>query len=55
MTETAKIVGYEVFNRVTGKTTKFKSGRKASDACDRMDMAYGAVCCTRRAIWSDAA
>lgn len=49
----AKIIGYEVFNRVTGKIYSFKTSRRASDAMDRMDFAYGAVCCTRRAIWED--
>jgi hypothetical protein len=42
----AKIVRYEVFNRITG--------RAATAACDRMDNAYGSCICTRRAIWSDA-
>lgn len=50
----AKIVGYEVTNRRTGVITKYKSSRAASDAVDRMDNAYGACICTRRAIWSDA-
>lgn len=47
------IVRYDVFNRNTGKTTSYKTGPAASRACDRMDNAYGAVICTRRAIWSD--
>lgn len=49
----AKIIGYEVSNRITGKTTSYRSGAAASRACDRMDNAYGAICCTRRAIWDD--
>ncbi|MGX7895484.1 hypothetical protein [Tsuneonella sp. HG222] len=52
MTE-ATIVRYEVTNRISGKTTSFKTGTAATNACDRMDRAYGAVVCTRRAIWSD--
>ncbi len=50
---TITIVRYDVFNRVTGKTTSYKTGAAASRAMDRMDNAYGAVICTRRAIWSD--
>jgi len=49
-----KIVRYEVFNRITGKTASYKTGRAATAACDRMDNAYGSCICTRRAIWSDA-
>lgn len=53
MTDTAKIIGYIVRNRVTGKTTAFVSGVKASRACDRMDNAYGAICARRDAVWTD--
>lgn len=53
MTDTAKIIGYIVRNRVTGKATSYVSGRKASDACDRADNAYGAICASRVAVWSD--
>lgn len=42
---------YEVKNRITGKVTTYKSGVAASRACDRADNAYGAVICSRRAIW----
>lgn len=48
-----KPIRYEVTNRITGKTTSYKTSRKASDAVDRMDNAYGAYICTRRAIWAD--
>ena len=54
MANMAKIVRYEVFNRITGKTASYKTGRAATAACDRMDNAYGSCICTRRAIWSDA-
>ena len=49
----ASITHYTVTNRRTGKTYTFKTSRAASAACDRMDNAFGAVCCTRRAHWSD--
>lgn len=49
----ATIIGYIVRNRVTGKTTAYKSGVKASEAADRADMAYGAICARRDAVWSD--
>lgn len=45
---------YEVKNRITGKVTTYKSDVAASRACDRADNAYGAVICSRRAIWVDA-
>jgi hypothetical protein len=44
-------IGYEVSNRITGKTVAFKTSAAAMKAMDRMDRAYGAVICTRRAIW----
>ncbi len=49
------ITHYEVTNRITGKTTSYKTSAAATKAMDRMDNAYGAVICTRRAIWADAA
>lgn len=52
-TTTAHIVGYIVFNRVTGKNTACKTSAGATRAADRMDNAYGAICCTRKAVWSD--
>jgi hypothetical protein len=53
-TETqTKPIRWEVTNRRTGKTTSYKTGPAASRACDRMDNEYGAVICTRRAIWAD--
>lgn len=47
-------IAYEVTNTRTGKVTRYKTARAASAAMDRQDLAYGAVICTRRAIWSDA-
>lgn len=47
-----KPIRYEVTNRITGRTTSYKSGPAASRAVDRMDDAYGAYICTRRAVWS---
>lgn len=52
---TATITHYTVFNRITGKTTSFKTGAAASKAVDRMDNAYGSYICTRKAHWSDEA
>lgn len=49
---TDRISHYTVFNRVTGRTTTYKSGVRASRAADRADMAYGAICCTRQAHWT---
>lgn len=47
-------IRYEVTNRKTGQTTSYKTSAAASRAVVRMDNAYGAYICTRRAIWSDA-
>lgn len=44
---------YEIRNRITGKTTTYRSSAAASRACDHMDNHYGAVICTRRAIWKE--
>ena len=52
---TATITHYTVKNRITGKVTEYKTGAAATRACDRMDNAYGAVICTRKAHWSDEA
>lgn len=49
---TNKPIRYEVTNRVTGKTTSYKTSAAASKAQDRMDWAYGAVCTTRKAVWA---
>jgi hypothetical protein len=49
------ITHYTVSNRITGKVHSFKTSAAASKAMDRMDNAYGAVICTRRAHWSDEA
>lgn len=46
-------IGYEVFNRITGKTRTFKTSAAALNAMDRADRAYGAVICTRKAIWAE--
>lgn len=48
-----KPIRWDVFNRITGKTTSYKSGPAATRACDRMDNAYGAYICSRRAVWSE--
>lgn len=53
MTTQTHITHYTVFNRNTGKTTEYKTGLAASRAVDRMDRAYGAYICTRKAHWSD--
>jgi hypothetical protein len=50
--EMEKPVCYEVKNRITGKVYTFKTSAAASRAVDRMDNAYGAYICTRRAIWA---
>ena len=42
---------YTVTNNRTGKVTEFKTSTAASKSCDRQDMAYGAICTTRRAHW----
>lgn len=52
---TDRPVRYEVTNRVTGKTTSYKTRAAATKAQDRMDWAYGAVCTSCRAIWAEAA
>jgi hypothetical protein len=51
----ATITHYSVFNRITGKTTSYKTGVAASRAAERMNMAYGAHIAGRRAHWSDEA
>jgi hypothetical protein len=51
----SKPLRYEVSNRITGKILTFKTGAGASRAMDRIDNAYGAVICTRRAIWAEPA
>jgi hypothetical protein len=50
-----KPIGYEVTNRITGKVTKFRTSIAASRAMDRADSAYGALICSRRAIWESVA
>ena len=52
---TPTITHYTVSNRITGKTTEYKTSAAASRAMDRMDAAYGAYICTRKAHWSDEA
>lgn len=51
----ATITHYTVSNRITGKTTQYKTGIAATRAADRMNMAYGAHIAGRAAVWSDAA
>lgn len=48
-----KPIAWEITNRRTGKTRRYKSSRAASEAQDRMDGEYGACCTTRRAIWAE--
>lgn len=42
---------YEVFNRITGKVTVYKTRAAAIKASDRADNAYGAYITTIRTIW----
>jgi hypothetical protein len=44
---------YIVKNRITGKEYTYKTSEAALKAMDRMDNAYGAVVCSRTAIWED--
>ena len=46
-------VAYDVFNRITGKKTRYQSSRSAVLAMDRLDNAYGAVICNLRLVWPD--
>jgi hypothetical protein len=55
VTDMPTITHYTVTNRNTGKVARFKTGAAASRAADRIDNAYGAIICTRRAHWSDEA
>lgn len=50
-----KPIRYEVTVRTTGKVHSFKSSAAAMSFMDRKDAEYGAVICTRKAIWADAA
>lgn len=52
MTE-AHITHYEVTNPRTGVVKTYKTRAAATRAADKADNAYGAVCCTTRAVWSD--
>lgn len=49
----ARPVSWIVTNRHTGTVRTYKSRRAATDAADRGDNAYGAICCTTRTVWSD--
>lgn len=49
---TDKPIAYEVFNRITGKTKRYKTSASASRAMDRADNAYGAYITTRKAIYA---
>jgi hypothetical protein len=53
MTTQPTIVGYEVANRITNAKRDYRSSAAATAAMDKADRAYGAVVCSRRAIWSD--
>lgn len=52
---TATITHWTVTNNKTGITKEYKTMAAACRAADRMDNAYGAVICTKRAHWSDEA
>ncbi len=52
MTE-ATVTHFEVTNVRTGVVKTFKTRDGATKAADRADQAFGAVCCTVRARWSD--
>jgi hypothetical protein len=43
---------YTVTNRKTGKVTTYKTSDAARKAVDRIDNAYGAYICTRRAHYA---
>jgi len=47
------ITHYTVTNRITGKTTTYKTGPAASRAADRMNRDYGAHIAGRQAHWAD--
>jgi hypothetical protein len=51
----AVITHYTVFNRISGKTTSYKTGAAASRAAEKMNLAYGAHIAGRKAHWSDEA
>lgn len=53
MTDAANIIGYIVTHRQRGKAYAFNSSVRASRFMDRCDLDYGAICTSRRAIWSD--
>jgi len=52
MTE-AHVTHYEVTNVRSGVVKAYKTRDAATKAADKADAAYGAVCCTTRAVWSD--
>lgn len=45
-------IAYDVSNRITGETRRFKTSNAAIKHMDQADNAYGACITTRRAIWS---
>lgn len=49
----AKIIGYQVTHKATGKVRTFKTSSAASRYQDKADNAYGAYITSRKAIWSD--
>ncbi len=51
----AFVTHYTVTNRRTGKVTVCKTRTAATRCADRQDLAYGAICCTVKAHWSDEA
>ena len=48
------ITHYTVTNRITGKTTTYKTGPAASNAAERMNLAYGAHIASRRPHFAEA-
>ena len=46
------ITHYTVTNHITGKTTTYKTGARASRAAEKMNLAYGAHIAGRKAHWA---
>lgn len=41
---------YIVTNRITGQTSQHTTLKSASNKCDKLDLAYGAICSTYKYI-----
>jgi hypothetical protein len=52
LSQVNKPIRYEVTNKVTGKTKRYKTSAGASRAMDKADNAYGAYITTRKAIYA---